>query len=87
MKTLTELWNKIFKGKVDCANDEHCPIYLSYLGKYGKDSEETYYCKNKNKQYCKKYRLIDETEWKKMNESEKMKVIIDMNLIEFIDKK
>lgn len=40
-----ELFNIIvnfLKGKkeVICDHSEHCPIYLSYLGKYGEDSNE-----------------------------------------------
>ena len=70
-----------------CDQDEYCPIYLSYLGKYGENSKEIKYCKNPNKHYCEKYRLVDQTEWKKMNTDEKMKLVKDINLIEFINKK
>lgn len=42
------------KKEVLCDQSEHCPIYLSYLGKYGKDSEEIKICKNPNKVYCRK---------------------------------
>ena len=78
----------IFKKKQkECKQDEYCPIYLSYLGKYGEHSKEVKLCKNPNKQYCTKYRLVDQTEWKKMSLEQKYKTIIDMGLIEFIDKK
>lgn len=70
----------------ECKHDEYCPIYLSYLNKYKDGSEEVKYCKNSNKQYCTKYRLIDQTEWKKLNIEEKLEIIREMNLIEFIDK-
>lgn len=44
------IFNKIlnfFKGEKECDLDEHCPIYLSYLGEYGKNSKKVKYCKNK----------------------------------------
>jgi len=87
MKIFKKLWNKLFKKEIECDQDTYCPIYLSYLGKYGDNNDETKHCKNKNKHYCKKYRLIDETEWKKLSDAEKMKIVIDMHLIDFIDKK
>ena len=71
----------------ECAHDEHCPIYLSYLGKYGEHSEEVKLCKNPNTQYCKKYQLINQTDWEQMTIEEKLKVVKDMNIIEYIDKK
>ena len=57
------------KKKVECLNDDYCPIYLSYLDKDG--SSQLKYCKNANKQFCKKYRLYDEDEWKKWIKSKK----------------
>ena len=77
----------IFKKTKECKQDEYCPIYLSYLGKYEDYSEEIKLCKNPNKQYCKKYRLIDQTEWKKLETEEKIKIVKDMCLIEFVDNK
>lgn len=87
-----ELFNIIvnfLKGKkeVICDHSEHCPIYLSYLGKYGEDSKEIKMCKNPNKVYCRKYNLIDQNEWNKMSTDEKIKLIKDMDLIKYIDKK
>lgn len=92
MKLIKKIKN-LFKNKEikepinekECKNDEYCPIYLSHADKYGEKSEHVKYCKNSNKQYCTKYRLIEETEWKKLDKDQKLKVIKDMNLIEFID--
>lgn len=79
---------KIFPKKEKmCEHDEYCPIYLSYALKYGDESPEVKICKNSNKQYCIKYRLIEESEWKKISKEEKLKVITKMNLIDFIDRK
>lgn len=81
------IFNFFKKKKKECKHDEYCPIYLSYVNKYGENSKEVKHCKNSNKQYCTKYRLIDETEWKKTGYDEKIKIVKDMKLIEFIDKK
>lgn len=70
-----------------CGQSEHCPIYLSYLGKYGENSEEIKLCKNSNVHYCKKYNLINESEWVKLSIDEKMKIIEDMELLKFIKKR
>lgn len=42
--------------------------------------------KIKNKQYCKKYNLVNQNEWYKMSFDEKLKIIKDMDLIKFLDK-
>jgi hypothetical protein len=86
-----KIFNKIIKlfikEEKNCELNEYCPIYLSYLDKYGVNSKEIKKCKNSNKIYCTKYNLINQTNWNKMTKEEKLKVIRDMNLIEFIDKK
>lgn len=87
MKILKYLLSFFTKKEVDCEQDEHCPIYLSYLGEYGKNSEEIKHCKNPNIQYCKKHNLISQTEWNKMTREEKIKLVKDMNIIKYIDKK
>jgi hypothetical protein len=75
------------KEKVkECKNDEYCPIYLSYAYKYGDKSENVKYCKNSNKQYCTKYRLIKDDEWKKLDKDDKIRIIKKISLVEFIDK-
>jgi len=83
--------NKIYsifskKNETLCEHDEHCPIYLSYLGKYNEGSPQLNNCKNANVQFCKKYRLYNEDEWKKLNKVDKMKIIKDMYLIDFVEK-
>jgi hypothetical protein len=85
-KKLLNLFKKDKQDEKDCKHDEYCPIYLSYLDKYNSTSSKLKYCKNSNKQYCTKYRLLDQTEWKKLNEEEKLNIIKEMHLIEFIDK-
>jgi len=81
-----KIFNKISKRiEVECDEDEYCPIYLSYLGKYGKDSKEIKFCKNPNVHYCKKYNLIDQTSWHEMTKEEKMKLLEEINLIKYLD--
>jgi hypothetical protein len=72
----------IFKKKKECKHDEYCPLYLAHVD--NNDSEPKA-CRN-NTQYCIKYRLIDDTEWKKLSRVEKMKIIRDMELFNFIKK-
>jgi hypothetical protein len=75
---------KSYNIEIDCDHNEYCPIYLSYLGEYGNNSEKIKYCKNSNVHFCKKYNLINDTLWNKMNKEEKLKLLKDMNLINFI---
>lgn len=35
MKIFRKIMN-FLRGKKECDHSEHCPIYLSYLGEYGK---------------------------------------------------
>ena len=87
MKILNYLLNFFRKEeKVECDQDEHCPIYLSYLGEYGKDSKKIKHCKNPTQHYCKKHNLIDQTSWSKISTEEKLNVIKDMNLFKYINK-
>jgi hypothetical protein len=86
MNIFKKFFNLFKKEKKDCKHDEYCPIYLSYLDKYNLTLSKLKYCKNSNKQYCTKYRLIDQTEWKKMSKDEKINIIRKMHLIEFVDK-
>lgn len=67
----------------ECKHDEYCPLYLSYLGE---NIDDTKYCKNSNNQYCTKYRLLNEDEWKKLPKEEKLNIIQKMNLFNFIKK-
>ena len=76
-----------FKKKVTCEKSGNCPIYLAYLGKYGENSTEVQYCKNPKVQFCKKYNITEPTDWKKLSKVEKMKIIRDMNLLNFVKKK
>lgn len=62
-----------------CEHNEYCSIYLSYLGKYGENSEEVKYCKNSNDQFCTKYSLVDPEEWEKMTQGEKLDLIKKLN--------
>lgn len=73
----------IFKKKKECKLDEYCPIYLSYLGN---DETNIKYCKNSNNQYCTKYRLLNEDEWKNLSKKEKLNIIQKINLFNFIKK-
>ena len=81
--------NLFKKHKKDdtCDQSEHCPIYLAYLGKYGENSEEIKMCKNPSVHYCKKYNLINPTEWDKLTVEEKLKLVKDMEILNFIKKK
>jgi len=74
-------------NNIECEQSEYCPIYLSYLGKYGEHSEEIKMCKNPNVQYCKKYDLISQTEWNNMTKEEKLKLVENVGIIKFIDRK
>jgi len=78
----------IFNKKKNCEHDEYCPIYLSYLSKY-KDNKhkKLKYCKNSNVQYCKKYKLLNEDNWKKLDTKERLKIIKETELINFLEKK
>lgn len=82
-----KIFNIFKKKEKECKHDEYCPIYLAYVDNYGKNSKEVKHCKNSNQQYCTKYRLIDEKEWKNLGYDAKLKIIKDMKLIEFIDSK
>ena len=84
--TTMNIFNIFKKKKKICKTDEYCPIYLSYLDKYKENSKEIKYCKNPDKQYCSKYRLIDQTEWKNMSKEEKITLVKKISLIDFIDK-
>ena len=75
------------KNEVLCDHNEYCPVYLSYLGKYGENSEKVKLCKNPNVHYCKKYNLINESEWVKLSIEEKLKIIEDMELLKYIKKR
>jgi hypothetical protein len=86
MKKMFQFIYNLFITKKECKHDEVCPIYLAYLDKYKDDSKEIKYCKNSNKQFCTKYNLINQTTWKTLSKDEKIKLIKDMNLIDFIDK-
>lgn len=80
----------IFKKKnkqILCEKSDNCPIFLAYLGKYGEDSEEIQHCKNPNVQYCKKYNVNKPSDWKELSKVEKMIIIRDMNLLNFVEKK
>jgi len=70
-----------------CDQNEHCPLYLAYLGKYGENSEEIKMCKNANVHFCTKYSLINPNEWTDLSTDEKLKVVEDMQLINYIKKK
>lgn len=63
-----------FKKKKECKHDEYCPLYLAHVDKHGSEPK---ICKN-GSQYCQKYRLINDTEWKKLSRVEKMQIIRDM---------
>lgn len=79
---------KMFSKKpILCEKNEICPIYLAYLDKYGENSKQIKYCKNPEKKYCKEYNLKNISDWKKLNRMKKMKIIRDIYLIEFLDKK
>lgn len=89
MNILTKLISIFSKNenKIECEKDDYCPIYLSYLNKYENiDHSKLTYCKNSNKQFCTKYRLLNENEWKKIDKSEKIEIIKNMYLIDFIEK-
>jgi hypothetical protein len=86
MKKMFQHIINLFKTKKECKHDEVCPIYLAYLDKYNDNSKEIKYCKNPNKQYCTKYNLINQSTWKTLSKEEKIKLIRDMDLINFIDK-
>ena len=85
MKIPNFLLNFFNKKEIECEQDEHCPIYLSYLGEYGKN-DKIKHCKNPNKHFCKKHNLIDQTAWNKMSTEEKIKLVKDMDLIKYIHK-
>lgn len=85
MKIFRKIMN-FLRGKKECDHSEHCPIYLSYLGEYGKNSKKVKYCKNKNNKYCTKYKLVDQNEWSKSSLEEKLKIIKEMNLVKFLNK-
>lgn len=71
----------------ECKHDEYCPIYLSYLGEYNdKNDKHIKTCKNSNKQYCNKYRLIDQTKWKTLTKDEKMEILKEMQLFNFVNR-
>jgi len=78
---------KFFNKNKECKNDEYCPIYLSYLGKYGDNSKEIKFCKNPDTQYCTKYKLINQSKWQKMTKEEKLKLLKNIDLLNFIIKK
>jgi hypothetical protein len=83
---IIDLFKKTEK-KIACDQNEHCPLYLAYLGKYGKDSDEIKYCKNSNAHFCTKYSLINPNEWEKLSTDKKLKVVEDMQLINYIKKR
>jgi len=81
LNKIIEIVSKIFKKKdIECELEEHCPIYLSYLG-VNKDSKEIAHCKNANKLYCRKYRLVDTKKWENLSVDKKLEVIKDMDII------
>ena len=87
LKIIKNIFIKEQEEKKECKHDDICPIYLSYLGEYkDKNDKHLTYCKNPNKQYCTKYRLIDQSAWKNMTNEEKIKIVKDMQLFNFIDK-
>lgn len=73
------IFNELNKNKTLCEQNEYCSIYLSYLGKYGKDSEEIKFCKNENDSFCSKYGLVDQNDWDNMNSDEKLELIKKLN--------
>jgi chlorite dismutase len=79
---------KIFsqKKEVECEKNHYCPIYLSYAHKYGEKSAEVNLCKNPNKQYCKRYKLVDQTKWQLLSTDERLKIVAEMHLIDFVEK-
>lgn len=87
MKILDSLMNKFFKKSIsqDCEIEGHCPIYLSYLGKYDGDTTKIPKCNNANKLYCKKHQLVDIKKWETLSPEEKLKVIAGMELIIRLD--
>ena len=88
MKLITKIKGLFESNKeVECDQDDVCPIYLSYLGKYGTDSKEIKHCKNPNVHYCRKYNLVDQNQWNNATKEERMKLVEEMNLLKFIEKK
>jgi len=60
LNNIIENVSKVFnKKEIECELEGHCPIYLSYLGKFDEKLEDVKHCKNANKYYCKKYILVD----------------------------
>lgn len=76
----------LFKKDNSCKEDVYCPIYLSYLGKYGKNSKKIKKCKNKYTHYCQKYNLIDKDKWNTISKEEKIKLLKEINFHDFIEK-
>lgn len=84
---MLNIFNIFKKKNASCDKNENCPIYLAYLGKYDENSDEIKSCKNPKIKYCKKYNITEPTDWKNLSKVEKMKIIRDMNLLNFIEKK
>lgn len=84
IKKIIKKISSLFKKDNDCKEDEYCPIYLSYLGKYGKDSKKIKKCKNKYTHYCQKYNLIDKDKWYSISNEEKIKLLKEINFQEFL---
>jgi hypothetical protein len=75
------------ENEKECKHDEYCPIYLSYLGEYKNENDKHLKtCKNPNKQYCTKYRLVDQTKWKTLTKEEKMEILKEMQLFNFVNR-
>lgn len=65
--------------------DAYCPIYLSYLGEYGKNSKKIKKCKNTYTHYCKKYNLIDKDKWQIMSKEEKISLLKEINFHDYLN--
>ena len=75
----------IKKKPTECLNDEYCPVYLAYLGKYPNEPSKVKYCKNSKGQYCTKYRLLADEDWKKMKIEKRIQYLKDLQIIDFIE--
>jgi len=79
MKLIDKIIDTFKKKDNDCKEDEYCPIYLSYLGKFGDKSKEIKKCKHSNTHYCQKYNLINQEKWSNMTKEEKIKLLKDID--------
>lgn len=82
LKIMTDIFKK---SSTECELEGQCPIYLSYLGQYDENIKKVPKCNNANKIYCKKHQLVDIKKWETLSSEEKLKVIVEMELIIRID--